>query len=83
MTALQNKDIAGYDNAQYTLHVEQILFLLDITWIKLRLRMTHIVMQYFFFQGKTVRLKLCVVKQMISFLPVNSCSHILIFSQIL
>lgn len=52
MTALQNKDIAGYDDTQYTLHVEQILFLSDITWIKLRLRMTSMVMQYILFWGK-------------------------------
>lgn len=52
MTALQNEDIAGYDGMQYTLHVEQILFLSDITWIKLRLRMTCIVMQYVFFRGR-------------------------------
>lgn len=62
MTPLQNKDIAGYDHTQYTLYVKQILFLSYITWIKLRLRMTRILMQYFFFQGKSVRLKLCVVK---------------------
>lgn len=58
MTALQNKDIAVYDGAQYTLHVEQILFLPDITWMKSRLRMTHIVMRYLF-QGKSVGIKLC------------------------
>lgn len=52
MTALQNKDIAGYDDTQYTLHVEQILFLSDTTWIKLRLRMASMVIQYVLFWGK-------------------------------
>lgn len=53
MTALQNKDIAGYIDTQYTVHVEQIQFSLDITWIKLRLRMTHSVdLQYIFFRER-------------------------------
>lgn len=40
MKALQNQDIAVSNGTQYTLHVEQILFLSDITWIQIRLRMT-------------------------------------------